>query len=126
MLVLVDTSIWIDHFRIGEKQLVELLKLNQVSTHEIIIGELTTGNLPNRNQTLNDLTRLPKVSEALFDEVFSLLETNNFYGKGLQWNDLHILASAKISNVELWTRDKCLQQAAKKLKCEYIFKKKGE
>jgi predicted nucleic acid-binding protein len=113
--VLVDTSIWVDHFYKGEPLLQDLLSSGQVVTHPFIIGELACGSLTNRSEILTLLAELPTVTIASNDEVMHLIEKNKLSGKGLGWIDAHLLASALLDRVLLWTRDKNLAVAAKKL-----------
>ncbi len=87
--------------------------------HPIVLGELATGNLPKRQQTISDLKDLPMVSNVYFDEAFSLIEQGKLYGKGLHWNDIQLLASALVFDCKLYTRDKALHQAAMQMGCTY-------
>lgn len=113
--VLVDTSVWVDHFHKGEPLLQDLLASGQVMTHPFIIGELACGSLTNRSEILKLLSELPSVSTASHDEVMHLVEKNKLSGKGLGWIDAHLLASALLDHAPLWTRDKNLAAAARKL-----------
>ena len=108
MWVLVDTSIWIDHFRKRNEALIALLEQGLVLIHPTIIGELACGNLKKRNEILEYLKVLPRAQEASHEEVLEMIERRHLYGKGLGWIDMHLLASAAISNVRLWTNDKDL------------------
>jgi len=113
--VLVDTSIWVDHFHKGEPLLQDLLSAGQIVTHPFIIGELACGSLTNRAEILKLLSELHSVTTASNEEVMHLIEKNKLSGKGLGWIDAHLLASALLDRVPLWTRDKQLGAAAKKL-----------
>ncbi len=115
MPVLVDTSVWIDFFRQGDAGLRRLLADGAVWTHAIIVGELATGNLPKRRSTLRWLLRLRRTTEATHDENLVFLESRKLYGRGLHYNDIAILASARLEGVPLWTRDKGLAEAAEAL-----------
>ncbi len=108
MAVLVDSSVWIDHFRKPSIQLIELLRHNQVLIHSAVVGELACGNLPNRKQFLADLLLLPAAKEASFAETLRLIESSRLSGKGLVWVDLQLLASAALSGADLLTLDKRL------------------
>jgi len=121
-MILVDTSIWIDHFRKTDKNLQNLLLDEKVSTHKLIVGELACGNLSNRKEILGLLNLLPQTKVISDDEVLQFIELNKLYGTGLGFIDVHLLASALISDVELWTNDKRLEQAATKLHCSYKLK----
>ena len=112
MSVLVDTSVWVDFLRRGEDTLADLLVEQRVAIHPIIIGELASGNLPNRGGTLNDLLALDQAPIATFEEALHLLEQDRLYGHDLHWNDIQILASAVIARLPLWTRDGRLHSAA--------------
>lgn len=112
MPTLVDTSVWVDHFNRGDPGLSQLLVTGQVRTHEIVIGELLSGNLPARPTTSAFLSSLPRIDASEFTEIRSFLENKKLYGKGLNWSDIALLASAFGLGVALWTRDKRLQRAA--------------
>jgi predicted nucleic acid-binding protein len=87
-----------------------------VLIHPFIIGELACGNLKNRNNILHLLHTLPQCRQAAHDEVLTLLEMNNLYGKGIGWIDAHLLGSAKISGAELWTYDRTLAEVYETLR----------
>ncbi len=118
-MVLADTSLWIEWFRVGCKELQDLLMRNEVGTHWIVIGELATGNLPKRASTLTDLQALYRFSPATEAESLVLIESKHLYGKGIGWNDAQLLASALIHGAPLWTRDKRLRDIARKLHCSW-------
>ncbi|MFZ4681486.1 MAG: type II toxin-antitoxin system VapC family toxin [Terrimicrobiaceae bacterium] len=118
-MVLVDTSVWIDHFRSALPALADALGRQDVLTHSIVIGELASGNLKRRSQTLSDLRSLPRAKEATFDECLHLIETHALHSQGLGWNDLQLLASARLSSTQLWSSDKRLHQAASDLHLAY-------
>lgn len=113
--VLVDTSIWVDHFHKGEPLLQDLLSAGQIVIHPFIIGELACGSLKNRAEILKLLSELQSVATASNEEVLHLVEQHKLSGKGLGWVDAHLLASALLDHVPLWTRDKPLGAAAKTL-----------
>jgi predicted nucleic acid-binding protein len=114
-MVLADTSVWIGHFRRSELRLADALIQGQVSMHPIVIGELVTENLKNRARVLKDLQALSRVREASFEECLHLIENQKLSGKGLGWNDVQLLASAKIEGISLWSLDQALQGATKAL-----------
>jgi hypothetical protein len=87
-----------------------------VLIHPYIIGELACGNLKNRNKILHLLNALPQCRQASHDEVLTLLEMNNLYGKGIGWIDAHLLGAAKISGAELWTYDRMLAEVYETLR----------
>ncbi len=114
-MVLVDTSVWVDHFRRRDERLAELLENTLVLTHPFIIGELACGNLARRTNILGALRELPQVALVNHDEALELLETHALHGCGLGWIDLHLLAAARLARVPVWSRDKRLAAAAKSL-----------
>ena len=114
--ILVDTSVWVGHLRDKDEQLVSLLKRNQVLMHPMIRGELACGCLHNRDQILNLLNNLPRISEATHDEALYCLERHKLMGKGIGFVDLHLLASTFLAkNTLLWTRDRRLHKLSQAL-----------
>ena len=111
-MILVDTSIWIHHFRQPNTELSKNLVLGRVSMHSLIIGELACGNLPDRKNTLLYFSNLPIVSNSLDREVMHFIEANNLMGKGIGFVDAHLLTSAIINHHKLWSADKRLQAIA--------------
>lgn len=111
-MTLVDTSVWIDFFRKGSPRLSEMLELQTVFTHPFVIGELACGSIPDRAATLRDLGTLPSVQTATHDEATAFLDLHRLWSRGLGWIDIHLLASAKLSGVGLWTLDRRLGEAA--------------
>jgi predicted nucleic acid-binding protein len=122
-MVLVDTSVWFNHFRRGEQHLEQLLLDAAVACHSFIIGELACGNIGNRAEILNLLQSLPLAPAINFDEYLYFVEHNQLYGIGIGFVDLHLLASAKLAGVPLWTNDKKLQHAASRLDLSYRVKR---
>ena len=112
-MILVDTSIWINHFNKSNAGLISLLNSAKVCIHPFIIGELSCGNISNRTEILSLLKSLPHIETALDEEVFALIENKKLYGIGLGFIDNHLLTSALIHNVKIWTGDKALNRAAK-------------
>lgn len=111
-MTLVDTSIWIEHFRKGIPRFSVLLNELAVFTHPFIIGELACGNLKNRSKLLSDLHKLPSAQVVGDPEVLELVEIRKLWGKGLSWTDMHLFASALVTGCVLWTADRSLRQAA--------------
>lgn len=109
-MMLVDTSIWIDHFRQTDSLLSSLLINSQVLVHPFIIGELALGNLQKRNTILEHLDDLPHAISASDSEVLHFIEKHKLAGSGIGYIDAHLLASATLNAVPLWTRDKRLHQ----------------
>ena len=114
-MILVDTSLWIEHLRSGHAGLIEILNQAQVITHSFVIGELSCGNLKNRKEILSLLCLLPTAKEAEYFEVMEMIESHRLFGRGLGWVDMNILASCLLSNAELWTLDKTLRTTAASL-----------
>ena len=114
-MVLVDTSVWVDHFRQGVPLLDDLLNSGHVATHPFVIGELVCGNLTNRTEILKLLSSLPLLKMADHTEALHLIETRSLQGKGIGWIDVHLLSSALLSRLPLWTRDRKLNAVAKAL-----------
>ncbi len=119
-MVLDDTSIWVTHLRQGSRQLEKLLMDAEVICHPFIMGELACGNLKNRNEIISLLQSLPMAQSIDFDEFLFFIERNHLMGKGIGFVDVHLLASAQLTGVPLWTADKRLKSAADQL--ELTFK----
>ena len=111
-MFLVDTSVWVEHFRNGVPALATQLAEGVVLMHPCVSGELACGNLKNRAAVLSDLNVLPRAEVATDAEVMALIEKRKLWGRGLGWMDAHLLASALLSRCRLWTTDKRLLQAA--------------
>lgn len=114
-MILVDRSVWIDHWRRGNSRLATALELGRVVAHPFVIGELACGTIPRRLSTLPLLEALPLVLAARHDEVMMLIERHGISGTGLGWVDAHLLASAMLSATPLWTLDRPLRRAAERL-----------
>jgi predicted nucleic acid-binding protein len=111
-MILVDTSVWIEHLRLGSDKLGSLLYDEQVLCHPFIVGELACGTLRDRREILGLLRALPMLDLVENEEVLSMLEKRRLFGRGLGWVDVHLLASVLITENTLWTLDKPLQRAA--------------
>ncbi len=115
-MVLVDTSVWIDHLHEANPELVELLERSGVAQHPMVIGELSLGSLHDRVRVLGLLSNLPSTPVATHAEVARFVDAHVLYGKGLSLVDAHLLASVLLApGTRLWTRDKRLQDAARGL-----------
>lgn len=114
-MILADTSVWVQHFRVGLPAFAEALEEEEISCHEIVLGELGAGNWARRRQTLELLTALPRVGRVSFDECWEFLESQRLFGKGIGWNDIQLLAAARVAQVPFWTLDKRLGAAARRL-----------
>ena len=119
-MVLVDTSVWVSHLRDGNAELANLLNDGRVLCHPLIVGELACGNLKDRAVILSFLQLLPMSIEAEHDEVLSFIENNRLMGKGMGYVDVHLITSAVLTGVPVWTLDKKLAQAADSLYVKYI------
>ncbi|MGB7292175.1 MAG: PIN domain-containing protein [Thermodesulfobacteriota bacterium] len=118
-MILVDTSIWIDHFQKGNAHLKELLIDGHVACHPFIIGELACGNLKKRGEIILLLHALPTVTTISNDEALYFIEEKRLMGLGIGIVDVHLLASAIISNTPLWTADRRLREVAQRLDIFY-------
>lgn len=119
-MILVDTSVWADHFRAADRHLQQLLEAGAVLGHPFVIGELALGNLRDRNETLTALGNLLEAVTASAPEVLHLIAQRELAGTGLGYVDVHLLAAAQLSlDARLWTRDKRLARAADALGLAY-------
>ncbi len=118
-MILVDTSVWVDHFRSGNIGLANLLNEGEVASHRFIIGELACGNLSNRSEILSLFGSLPLVHHAEHEEVLDFIDNYKLMGKGLGYIDIHLIASAMLSRVPIWTLDKKLKEVSSKLRLDY-------
>jgi predicted nucleic acid-binding protein len=112
-MILVDTSIWINHLRNHDSQLANLLQQGLVVCHPLIVGELACGNLHNRQKILTLLNSLEMLQETT--NVLDFIENNKLMGKGIGIVDVSILAAAYFSNALLWTADKRLHNISVEL-----------
>ncbi len=118
-MVLVDTSVWISHLRDGDIRLATLLNDGQVTSHPFIIGELACGNLKNRSEILSLLQALPCAVQAEHHEILQFIENYKLMGKGLGYVDVHLLGSALLTGIPLWTLDKRLNKVAMEIGCGF-------
>ena len=115
-MILVDTSVWVDHLRSSNQLLTELLEHNQVIMHQMVLGELACGNLQNRQQLLQLWQSLDSSQAVNHDEALYFIEQHGLMGKGIGYVDVNLLASvALVAGVKLWTQDKRLAQIAGEL-----------
>ena len=119
-MILVDTSVWVDHFRRSDVRLVELLNANAVVIHPFVIGEIACGSLADRSLTLDLLQSLPSAVVAESDEILGYIESQNLHGKGIGYVDVHLLASTALARIKLWTRDRRLDAVAQELGCAVL------
>jgi predicted nucleic acid-binding protein len=112
-LILADTSVWIDHFRSGNKEMHKALNQGQIVIHPFIIAELALGSLRDRTQTLAMLDLLPQVRVAQLSELLLMIEARRLHGLGIGLTDAHLMASVFITSPTLlWTGDRRLRKVA--------------
>jgi hypothetical protein len=114
-MVLVDTSVWVLHLQGGKGGLEWLLDEARVACHPFIIGEIACGNLKNRTEILSLLQTLPVTKLAEHEEVMRFIEDHGLMGRGLGYIDVHLLASALLSGMPIWTLDKQLDGVSAEL-----------
>jgi len=115
-VILVDTSVWINHLRLASAILSELLDDGEVLVHPFVLGELALGNLRRRDAFLSDLRDLPRAAVATDEEVISLIDRQTLFGRGIGYVDAHLLAAARLTaGTKLWTHDRRLQAVAAQL-----------
>jgi predicted nucleic acid-binding protein len=114
-MILVDTSVWIDHLRRGHAGLADLLDQGQVVVHPFVIGEISLGNLKRRAEVLGLLAELPAAMVVPHDEVLEAVARRGLAGTGIGWTDAHLLASALVERLSVWTLDRRLGAAADRL-----------
>lgn len=118
-MILVDTSVWVDHLRKGDVLLAELLQRAEVVMHPFVVGEIACGSLADRPLILELLRQLPPALVAESDEVLGYIERNKLFGKGIGYVDVHLLASAVLGGSTLWTRDRQLRTVAQQVGCAF-------
>ena len=115
-MILVDTSVWVHHFRDADPRLNALLNDERLLIHPFVLGEIALGNLQQRVIVLELLGRLPRATRASDEEVFALIERNVLSGSGIGYVDAHLVASTRLTpHASLWTRDKRLHAVAERL-----------
>jgi predicted nucleic acid-binding protein len=115
-MILIDSSVWIDHLRSSDALLSGLLGGGQVLAHPFIIGELAMGSLRQRDVILNALRDLPQALVASDDEVLGFIDQQRLFGLGIGYVDAHLLAAARLTaGASLWTRDKRLHDIAERM-----------
>ena len=118
--VLIDTSVWTDHFRQRNNILLNLLELDLALMHPLVVGELACGTPPARLQTLSDLELLQHTQQASLREAINFIEREKLYGLGCGLVDILLLASTLMTpGAELWTLDKCLASLAERFEVLY-------
>jgi predicted nucleic acid-binding protein len=118
-VVLVDTSVWVDHFRVASGSLASLLEMDEVAVHPFVLGELACGNLANRKEIIALLHALPPVNKVEDDELLLFMERHALMGRGVGLIDVHLLASCHLDGCRLWTKDKRLQALSTEMEIEF-------
>ena len=119
-MILVDTSVWVDHLRDGTPALAAALEQGRVLTHPFVLGELACGNLKNRGEVLQLLGELPAAPMATDPEALDFIERRALMGRGIGYVDIHLPASVALAGTaQLWTRDKRLAAVAADLELAY-------
>ena len=119
-MILVDTSVWIDHLRKPEPRLMAALEAGQALIHPFVVGELACGNLKNRVELLSLLLDLPRAPVATDAEAFGFIDRRELMGRGIGYLDVHLLASVALAGTaRLWTRDKRLAAVAERLQLNF-------
>jgi len=119
-MILVDTSVWIDHLRDGDDELASLLEAMQVLGHPFVVGEMACGNLSNRAEVLKLMGDLPQAAAASDPEVLYFIDRHRLMGRGIGYVDAHLLAALLLNPpARLWTRDKRLGTIAEQLGLAY-------
>ncbi|KAF0176696.1 MAG: PilT protein domain-containing protein [Alphaproteobacteria bacterium] len=114
-MILIDSSVWIDHLRRAEKGVLALARDESMLTHPFIIGELALGSIKDRGAVIAALQKFPQAPVATDDEVLSLIETHALHGTGVGFVDAHLLAATLLAQATIWTSDKRLAAAARRL-----------
>lgn len=118
-MILVDTSVWVDHLRRGDARLAALLTSAEVAVHPFVIGELACGSLRPRSDVVPLLRELSAATAVSHDEVMQFIDNHRLGGRGIGYVDAHLLASAAVDGHTLWTRDKALNAEATRLGVAY-------
>ena len=119
-MILLDTSVWVDHLRRGDSLAVRILESGQAAAHAFVTGELACANLKSRVQVVDLLRALPQMPLASDDEVLYFIERHKLMERGIGYVDAHLLAAATIGDSLLWTRDKPLRTIATELGFAYL------
>ncbi|HWD59909.1 MAG TPA: PIN domain-containing protein [Stellaceae bacterium] len=115
-MILVDSSIWIDHIRAPDELLTALLTRHEVLGHPFVIGEVAVGSIRNRDAVLASLQELPGAPIATDGDVLNLIEQHRLHGRGIGYVDAHLLAASRLTRgTSLWTRDRRLRDIATEL-----------
>ena len=114
-----DTSVWVLHLRAGNRKMTDLLNDGRIACHPFVMDEPACGNLKNRRAILSLLSSLPMTVVAKHDEILTFIESHQLMGKELSYVDVHLLSSARLTGIPLWTLDKKLGQAAESFQTRF-------
>ena len=117
-MILVDTSVWVEHLRHGQPRLAAHLVAAEVVGHPFVLGELALGHLRRRDEILGLLTALPQVEPVSHEEVLEFVARRDLVACGIGWVDVHLLAAAALSGARLWTLDRRLATVAARLELD--------
>ncbi|MEO8196175.1 MAG: type II toxin-antitoxin system VapC family toxin [Thermoanaerobaculia bacterium] len=117
-MILVDTSVWVEHLRHGQPRLAAHLVAAEVAGHPFVLGEIALGHLRRREEILGLLTALPQVEPVSHEEILEFITRRNLVASGIGWVDVHLLAAAALSGSRLWTLDRRLAAVAARLELE--------
>lgn len=123
-MILVDTSVWVDHLRQADEGMRQHLAADNVAMHPMVIGELACGNLPRREETLAQLRTLPGLAALDDNAVLALIESSRLMGRGIGFVDAHLLGAVLTgpAGTQLWTRDRRLHELADQAGVAYFEK----
>ena len=126
-MILADTSVWVDHFRIGDRTLADLLDNGMILMHPFVLGELALGSLRQREIVMNALSGLPYAVAATDTEVIRFIDRHALFGRGIGYVDVHVLAGVRLTaGAELWTKDKRLHGIATELGMAFKHRQRRE
>jgi predicted nucleic acid-binding protein len=121
-VILVDTSVWVDHLRAGNKVLGGLLETGMVLAHPFVIGELALGHLRQREVVLSAMSDLPRANVATDAEALHFIDRHALFGRGIGYVDVHLLAAVRLTaGTEFWTSDTRLHGIAVQLGMAMTF-----
>ncbi|HYU09172.1 MAG TPA: PIN domain-containing protein [Gemmatimonadales bacterium] len=115
MIILADTAVWIEHWRRRNDRVVQLLENKSLVVHPFVLGEIALGRISSRAAVLADLALLDSPTVAENSDVLGLIKRTPLWGRGIGWVDAHLLATAMLDHIQLWTLDQQLRTAAQEL-----------